>query len=326
MKVGSSKKEIVNKMIYLKSQGLIEYEQEVVKILGLRQLPNIDDDGIIGNIIYRTLREKQKKEGKPRYYIANALCFLNTTKDLLSTKFVKSFRNYRPSRSNDLLLYNYRTMLFNLLFDAVLLLKIYIDIFHKKRKPIGVWKTPYQHSYTIYRYLYQMIFGQKSFHATKEIEPNMCVLGIRQMLELRIKNALATPGIYNKVDNSIEPLMMKDIYSVLKKYEKGINLSVPLALLRRINSWANIFVHIGLRDFIWKYITVLRYLTVFMGGESLNGHWSVNNGVSLYKTTYKNILRDIRRKLRPQRVLITWGKPALHFRTRKELRKNEVSP
>jgi hypothetical protein len=214
---------------------------------------------------------------------------------------MSKFRSYEPHNEKDVLIYNYYYLVGDLLFYSVEILRLYEKKILNKGSKYTLFRNPYQHELLIYYFLCQTIFGQVSFHINIGREPNMAISIIRQMIELRIRRAIGVLGAYNKSEDIFEPIPMKYIFKVLKNYENDIDFSVPLSNLMRIYSWANIYLHLGRKDYLWKSIKVMDYLHTFMTGKMISKkvkgellqYGSFSFGVSLKKKTLNKIRNDL---------------------------------
>ena len=140
----------------------------------------------------------------------------------------------------------------------------------------------------------QSIYGQSSFHAFREIEPDLAISIIRQLIELRVRRAFGVLGWYEPNSQSIEPLPMNQIFRVLNQHRSDVDFSIPFDCLVRIYGWSNIFLHIGIKESSWKHIFVTNYLKEFALGKvpSTNG-WSVNSGMTVKQSILDTIINEL---------------------------------
>jgi len=281
--VSPTKKDLTAKFKYLLDEGLQYYEESSLALFDIKKFNKWSDDTIIEKIIPRSIKEITAHKEKKDYYVANAMCFLKTARQTFSEDFLNKFRKYRPRKNDDLLLNNYSELLSHLLLDASILLNSYEVLFLKKDETIS--KNPVIHPFQFYNVLKQSIFGQYSFHSYTDLEPDLPMAIIRQMIELRIRNAFGVVMTYNRRTQTYSPLSMGVIFDALdiqlKKDKDSISFPVPPYNLSRIYSWTNFFIHSGLRDYVWKSIASMYYLRGLMVGEKVGTTSSVNYGIKV---------------------------------------------
>lgn len=210
--------------------------------------------------------------------------------------FILNIEKYkaRTDGQKDMVVYNYHHLLHELLFDMVLLLRAYDDKFDINAiEQKTFMKNPYQHNLTLYKSIPQMIFGQESFHSFIETSPQASITLIRQVLELRIRDAFGVMGIYDQKRNAYEPFPMNQIFEVLNKFKNEIEFAIPLEHIKRINGWANIYVHSGLQEYSWLLIFIYRYISPLIhgvGGQEMN----IASGIKLSTQTLQKVQKEFR--------------------------------
>ena len=90
---------------------------------------------------------------------------------------------------------------------------------------------------------------------------------------------------------------MKTLFEVLEAHEQSIRLSVPLSDLRRIYGWSNMYVHTGMRDYIWLPYFATKYLNSFFRGGEHASRSSVYTGIITSKATIEAIQADVEAKI-----------------------------
>jgi len=239
---------------FMLERGHNEYEEALKILFNRSRLPSLNDDNMIEQAIPKSINDANRKIKNKNYYISNALCFLDISKMLCND--IQGKIDFIDTLENDnIYIYNYHYLFRCLYFDSIELLRIFEENILNIESQFTLWKASFQHTLTIYQFLKQTIFGQQSFHSNIGREIDMSILVIRQMIELRIRRAIGLLGLFNKEDDSVEPLRMDIILDainvVINKYNNIINLSVPIHNLKRIYSWANIFTHSGIKAFSW---------------------------------------------------------------------------
>ncbi len=251
-------------------------------MLGIYKLPNPDLGAIIEQTINKSPSETIKRNGKESFYAQN----LNAFRLALSDDFLQETIQELDNPSNEelvgMFLYNYSHLISDLLVDAVHLMENYEASVLESNEERTVLVNRVQHDFTLYQYLRQVIYGQVSLHAFRDREPSVSVAIIRQMIELRIRNAFNLHGLIKPNSNEIRVIPLTAIFDILRspKYRSKVDYAVPLENIERIYKWANYFVHAGIKDYAWNPIMAQRYLHQLMAGREIEGEgWSVSNGI-----------------------------------------------
>jgi len=300
---------LLEKFEYLIPEGLKVYESFSAKLFGLNELPDKANEQIAEQIFYKNLNDRENKFTQKLYYISNALCFINVTKTILTEDFINSFKQYFP-KNDDVLVYNYHHLFQYLLYDSILLLKDFEkDIVGKDSGRFKIWKNRNQHNLTLYHNLKQDIFGQISFHSSKDLEMDFSVTRIRNMIEVRLRQAFDIMGAYSSVSDSFHPISMENIFSILKRNSDDIIVDIPIHIIQRIYGWANIYVHAGIKDYLWKSIFILDYFKTFMSGKTINGKWNADSGIRISKETYTKIRNELKELLGSEKEILSIRTP-----------------
>lgn len=267
------------------------YENEAMALLGKSRLPSIGDDQIIQQMLAKSPNDEKKKSTDPAYYAANAVAFLKLCRDLLKSDFIKHFEVVPGSEVDDLVVYNYHRLFQGLLFDSLILLNEYAVRIKGVSPPYGCGKNLWQHHVTMYQSLRQSIFGQASFHSFVEVEPDLSISIIRQIVELRVRRAFGVLGWFQPTTQSFEPLAMSKLFEEIKKHKSDVDFSVPFECLTRIYGWSNIFLHTGVKEYLWKPMIVKEYLKEFCLGKQ--NQYNVNGGVVVKEVALTAIISSL---------------------------------
>lgn len=295
IEIKETKESIIEKLEYLKREGLHKYLQFGISEMGLKRLPNKKSEQIIEQIIAKSPNDLNVKVKNPEHYKAHLCCIKHVFDEmLLNELFLERLRKYKVEGEKDLVVYNYYNLLREILFDMALLIQDYNHVI-KGVSPtsFSIGKSLYQREFTLYQLLPQIIFGQVSFHSFIEREPNVSIAIIRQVIELRIRKAFGIMGTYDKTKDSFEPLPLGRVFDEIKKHQREIDFAIPLSSIVRINGWSNIFMHSGMKDYTWTLIFVYRYLGEFIKGRKVGKSWSSNSGIRLKQETLDKIIEGL---------------------------------
>jgi hypothetical protein len=285
--------EKTQKGLYEKFQRLVStelnwYENEALALLGKKRLPSIKDDQLIQKMLAKSPNDEKKKLADPTYYTANVVAYLKLCKNILHPNFIKKFEVVLGTEMNELVVYNYHRLFYELLFDSLVLLNEYAARIKGTEKPYRCRKNMWQHHVTMYQSLRQSIFGQASFHSFIEVEPDLAISIIRQIVELRIRRAFGVLGWFKPTTQSLEPLAMSKLFEEINKHKNDVDLSIPFESLIRIYGWSNIFLHTGIKEYSWKPIVVKEYLKEFCLGK--RNQPNVDGGIVVTKSVLAAII------------------------------------
>lgn len=298
-----TKQSVLLKLNYLKQAGLDEYLCFACSVLGLKRVPQKGNNEIIEQIIPSSPNDINKKVKNKEHYKAHLSCIeFVLNKYFLNDGFLKNFEAYIPELNDDLVIYNYYNLLREILFDMSLIIQDF-NWAVKKLPPdkFKVAKNLYQHDFTLHKLLPQFIYGQGSFHSYIDREPFVSISIIRQIIELKIRNAFGIMGSYDTSTDSYEPLALSLIFDELKRHQNEIDFAIPLANIIRINGWSNMYLHTGMKDYLWTIIFVHDYLHEFIAGREQNGGWSINSGIRIKKQTLERIRQNVENNLKVQK-------------------------
>lgn len=226
------------------------------------------------------------------YYRANAFWFLEEVDHI-----VIRTPNVDESYCDLNILYN-QTLEFirRLIEDSLVLLTECANLRSGSDGP-GLYKSPLTLPRDFYVTAQYLIYG--GFIVSDN--PDASISIIRQALEVRLRQAF---GVVVKVDDSGNqfPISLSEIIKVLEQFSKKIEMGrITLPLLKRINSWANMYLHSGIKQYGWVSPRVLNYLSDFLvGGDLAHGYLStVDSGISTDKKTFEKVRAELERQCKP---------------------------
>lgn len=299
---------LYSKFLSLIDDELVWYENEALKQFGLSKLPKRQSDQLIQQMIGKSPDDDLKKKSNKLYYISNVIAYLHVTRNMLTADFIDKFDI--KNKLDDVKIYNYYHLFQALIFDSLVLLNEYCVNIKKTEAEYGVGKPIVQHTLPLYQSLRQFIYGQSSFHSFIDMEPDVSIVIIRQLIELKIRRAFGVLGWYNIDSESMTPMPLTHIFDTIKTHQKEIDFSIPLDCLIRIYGWANIFLHIGIKDYVWKHIFVANYIKEFAIGK--NDKINVSDGIvipkqvldEIHNTLENDAKNEARKKQRSENIKI----------------------
>ena len=114
---------------------------------------------------------------------------------------------------------------------------------------------------------------------------------IRQAIEIRLRRGFGLVGKIEISNGSFHPVPLSTLFKVLKAHAACFNIPISIHNLDRINRWANLLLHSGVRDYSWTSPRVLDYLKTFLiGEEPVDGvDWSIHSGIQLTRSSFRQI-------------------------------------
>jgi hypothetical protein len=185
-----SKDSLLEKLDSLKSGELEEYVKEALRLFGEQQLPDWKEPQLVEMLFYNNLNEKEKREEKTFYYIANVLGFLIAIDQALNDDFLSNELVNRPVVPKDLLVTNWYNLIRGLLKDAIWLL----EMFEHKRELVP--ETEYTflpdiiHHFDLYSEMSHILFAERPFPRSITLYIGL----IRHMIEVRLRHAVGIIG------------------------------------------------------------------------------------------------------------------------------------
>lgn len=256
--------------------------------ISLGNAPKLDD--LVCAAIPKTINDLENKVKNDAYYKANAFWFLNEIENIV---------NCIPYDFDEAGLSAYSNA-FKAIKVAVLDSKILISdwALYKEGVPdvYGIGKNPSEHMMSFYQGARQVIYGHGTFRLSyADIHSDNAIATIRQAIELRIRRAFGVMAKISKSDQSIHPISVSDILKVVKSHQSRITTPILLDNIIRLNGWANIYLHSGLKPYVWCAPRTLNYLKPFLIGSGKN----VKDGVKCSDETFDLVVDEIKSLIDP---------------------------
>lgn len=220
-------------------------------------------DNLLDAAIPRNLGDLRRKESDDAFYAAHATLFLQEMDFIVS-----SVPRDCPNPEAAVAFANVLRFVDHVLFDSVVLLEHWAARSHQVPGVFGVGKNEVEHLETFFFGAKQTIYGHGSFGLSFAENHSDLVIGtIRQALEIRLRRAFGIAGRLSDANNTFEPVPLSALFQAIRPFEKQIRSAVPFATLRRINGWANMYMHGAFKLPVWTPPRVLARLKPLLLGE-----------------------------------------------------------
>jgi hypothetical protein len=80
---------------------------------------------------------------------------------------------------------------------------------------------------------------------------------------------------------------------VVAKHKNSIQFGSPFEHIDRLYQWANIYMHSGLKQYVWSPIYAIHYLRPFLLGGAYQGGISANAGIVASYGVVKQIQSEV---------------------------------
>lgn len=220
-------------------------------------------DHLLDAAIPRSPRDLQRKETDDAYYAAHAALFLQEM-DCIISRVPRDC----PDAEAAFAFGNVLRFVDQVLFDSVVLLEHWAARSQQVPGVFGVGKNEVEHMHTFFFGAQQTIYGHGSFGLSFVENHSDIVIGtIRQALEIRLRRAFGVAGRFSDTTGAFEPVPLSALFEAIRPFEKHIKSEVPFATLRRINGWANMYMHGAIKLPVWTPSRVLARLKPLLLGE-----------------------------------------------------------
>lgn len=264
------------------------FDNITVSALGIKKLPPFNFENIINGIVYN-VNNLSKKAVDKNFYQQNSLAFIHTINNIL--KMTDS------GNISEVCVQEHICLLKELFFQSCVFIQrlfCFRKIVHKARKEL----TLHNPIFMMNDELHKILHGKHYPLSNKKLCIFPAIPVLRIMIEVKIKYALGIIGLKNKQNDSIEPIALSKVFSVLSDYVKDgyVIFSVDYSCLKKIYSWTNIYIHSGFRVYIWYPFIFEEYLRPFFNGGNVdlgNGCWNIKAGIRIKRKALNEIRNDI---------------------------------
>ena len=279
---------------YQSDGGRTLFVQAFMNETGIRVNPESDAASRVGAALPKSWGDYSKKVKSDAYYRALAEMFIIEMDSITS----RVPREYNDPVA-DFVYGNVWRFVEQVLLDSLVLFEDWGTDRAGVPQVFGVGKNKFTHPLNFYHGARQTIYGHGSFGLSfSENHSELAVATIRQAVEIRLRRAFGLIGKEAISDQTFHPVAISELLDVLKDYVEQVQMPVSLHNLVRINHWANLLLHSGMRHYAWTPPRVLDYLRPFLvGGENVGGRWTVHSGVRLTRASFKAIQEALKKKI-----------------------------
>ena len=251
----------------------------------IRVQPRPDLDRQIQAAIPKSWSDYDRKTGRDPYYQAHAEMFL-AEMDSIVSRITSGGNISGPSLSNAI------RFIQRALLDSLVLFQDYGT--HNAGVPdvFKVYSSQVTTPMALYHGARQIIYG----HGTDSLSyadnhSELAATIIRQAIEIRLRRGFGLVGKELISNGSFQPVPLSTLLEVLRTHASNFNIPISVQNLIRINGWANLLLHSGVRDYSWTSPRVLEYLKPFLIGEQPVGgaNWSIHSGIQLTRSSFRQI-------------------------------------
>lgn len=242
-------------------------------------------DNLLDAAIPRSPSDLQRKEADDAYYTAHAALFLQEMDGIVA----RVPRNC-PDPEAAFAFGNVLRFVDHVLFDSVVLLEHWAARSRHVPGVFGVGKIEVEHMHTFFFGAQQTIYGHGSFGLSFIENHSDIVIGtIRQALEIRLRRAFGIAGRFSDATGALEPVPLSALFEAIRPFEKLIRSEVPFATLRRINGWANMYMHGAIKLPAWTPPRVLTRLKLLLLGEGRKR----GDGLGMPKAVFDGVRQNL---------------------------------
>lgn len=296
-------KEFIELKKNIKSTLLPLFNEIVLEALGIKKLPSFNFDNVVSGITYG-LNNYHKKVTNENYYIQNILAFNYTiTKILEKTDALDFYEDKNPENFlNSACVEEHRSILRTMFFSSCLLIQ---DIFSYRNITCthpNCGSSTHNPIFMMGRELTDILYGHHLPYSQIELRIYPAIPTIRIMIEVKMRSAFGIIGLKNKINNTIDPLPLSKIFTVIDNYilSKDVIFNVNFDNIKKIYSWTNIYIHSGFKGYIWYSYIFNEYLSPLFYATNVklpNGGWDIRAGIKIKKEALKKIQDDIRQPI-----------------------------
>jgi hypothetical protein len=235
------------------SKGKDLFIEAFNKETAMRLPAGANSDNQIGAALPRSFKDFENKSKDNAFYRTHAQWFLD------EMDFVMSRVPRESSEAEANFAYgNVYRYVQHLLSDSLIVFEHWGTRALEVPGVYGVGKNEMAHLVAFWHGARQMIYGHGSFGLSfADSHSDLAVGIIRQGIELRLRRAFGLLGKSRNSDGSFAPVSLSELFDAIDEAESEVITPVPLFNIKRINAWANMFMHYGIKFYSWTPSRVL---------------------------------------------------------------------
>jgi len=274
------------------------------KETAIRLPSKMGQDNQVGAALPNGVADAEYKSKDNAFYRAHAQWFLDEM-DLVMSKVPRESPNVELNFAYG----NVYRYVQHLLLDSVVLFEHWASRSLGVPGVYGIGKNEMTHLVAFWHGTRQMIYGHGSFGLSFiDSHSELAVGMIRQAIELRLRRAFGLIGKSRNPDGAFYPVGFGQLLDVIDAVGADVVTAIPRFNIKRINSWANMFMHSGVKSYTWTPSRVLLYVRpLIVGGETVEGVQSVYSGVRMKRAAFDKVRESIIEKIRSD--VDTTGRP-----------------
>lgn len=276
---------------WYKSDGCKQFKAAFKRETGLILPLNPDDEGIVEAAIPKSYRDEEKKFLDDAFYRAHAIWFLKEMDEIVNKVPRETDYPLLESAYGDVMAFVKKVVI-----DSVVLFEDWGNYRMGIPHVYGIYKNPVEHIMGLYQGARQLIYGPGSWGLSfSENHSDLAVAIIRMLVELRLRRGFGIMGKIRKADDTVHPILLSEILDAAKLQQAEIKFPVKLENIERINSWCNMYLHSGIKNYAWCAPRLLKFLRNFLlGGPAPGYHFTDKAGIIITQSAFDTIRDSIR--------------------------------
>lgn len=254
-----------------------------------KAIPRLTDDKLVEQAYADGINDADRKLGQFAYYGANARVFMDICRGVANTIVNIQANTPELIAVADYFAPNHVKLLHTLGFDGVFLLEEWAENVQQTHAVYGVGKSMRHSAFQISHAADKVAHGWSPFFAYRDTAVESSPALIRVAIETRLRFGFGVLGIKECATGAILPLNLSALFKAIDAHASSVRFAVPLQNIKRLYGWSNIYVHLGVKDYMWSPMFALKYINSFLRGGSHATGFSVDAGIQTDKKTIEAI-------------------------------------
>jgi len=266
------------------------YFEAFEDVTGIRLNVETSTDQRMGAALPKSFRDYERKLIDNAYYRALGELFIEEMDSV-----VRRVPRESDDPTTTVLYGNLIRFMKHTFFDSRYLFQEWGTFLSEPQVSFGLGKSLLTRSVDFYHGALQTIYGHGTFGLSfAGNHSDLAMATIRQAIEIRLRHAFGIVGRERVNDGTIHPVAVSIIIDAIAEHAGEVDLAIPIEHVRRINHWANLHMHTGMRHYSWVPPRVLKYLRpLLVGRNKSRGGRSINSGIRLSRTSFEAIRKTL---------------------------------